>query len=276
MSEPTTTPEPERPTSQAALPETGAPASDAEVAPASEAAVSALSPYGGSSLESPTAGAPSPAPSAPSPVPSPASAGDSPADPVARRRERRGGPRVPLWAWLTAGLVVAAGVVLAVLAGSGAFTPEPLPTPPAPTVTAAPPTPTLEPVAREGEATVFSAALPDTVLDLALADFAPGSPLDEAKPLESYTLVYSDGGARSVTVYAAQFPDAEAAAAALPQEGTETGEVSAGGAVVGEWVLVGSYPGTEQPALVWRNSTAVLVVTGEEQLARDVFTVFPL
>jgi len=194
----------------------------------------------------------------------------------AERPSRR---KVPLWVWIVAAVVVLGGAVAGILAGTGAFTPEALPTPPAETVTATPPTPTVEPVAREGEPTAFSAALPDTVLDLALADFAPGGILDEAKPLESFTLVYSDGGSRSVTVYAAQFADAEAAQAAMPtilSDGVETGEVTASGAVVGEYGFAGAFGDAGQPAIVWRNTTAVLVVTGEEQLVRDVFAAFPL
>ena len=31
-----------------------------------------------------------------------------------------------------------------------------------------------------------------------------------------------------------------------------------------------------EPAILWRNSTALLLVTGEEQLVRDVFRAFPL
>lgn len=187
--------------------------------------------------------------------------------------------KVPLWGWVVAGVVVVGGAVTGILAGTGAFTPAPLPTPPAETVTAAPPTPTLAPVEREGEPTAFSAALPDTVLDLALADFTPGSILDENLPLESYTLVYSDGGTRSVTVYATQFADAEKAQAAFPtimDDGVETGEVTAGGTVVGEWAFAGQFADTGQPAIMWRNTTAAFVVVGEESLVRDVFTAFPL
>jgi len=185
---------------------------------------------------------------------------------------------VPLWGWIVAGVVVVGGAVTGILAGTGAFTPAPLPTPPAETVTAAPPTPTVAPVEREGEPTAFSAALPDTVLDLALADFTPGSILDENLPLESYTLVYSDGGTRSVTVYAAQFADVEKAQAAYAgvEEGAETGEVTAGGTVVGEWVFADMHAATNAPAIMWRNTTAVFVVSGEEALVRDVFTAFPL
>ena len=157
------------------------------------------------------------------------------------------------------------------------FDPEPLPTPPAETITLAPPSPTVEPVERGIEPTAFSAALPDTVLDLALAEMTEGGIFDDADPLESYTLVLSDGGSRSVTVYAAQFQDVEATAAGWPElvaDEVEQGEVTADGTVVGEWVFAAVHSETGEPAILWRNSTALLLVTGEEQLVRDVFRAF--
>lgn len=192
-----------------------------------------------------------------------------------------GSRRFPLWAWIAAGVVIVAGAVVGVLAANGTFTPEAevLPTPPAETVTATPPTPTVEPVAREGEPTAFTAALPDTVLDLALADFSPGGELESVKPIESYTLVYSDGGSRSVTVYAAQLKSVKAAERAFGKiavEPTEQGEVSAGGSPVGELAVLADFAGSGETALVWRNTTALFVVVGEESLVRDVHTVFPL
>jgi len=192
-------------------------------------------------------------------------------------RSEPSGRKVPLWVWIVAGVVVLAGAIVGVLAGTGAFTAAPpLPTPPAETVTAAPPTPTVEPVEREGEPTAFSAALPDTVLDLALADFTPSAPFVEVEALELYTAVYSDGGSRSVTVQAAQFQDVDAAIAALPAiaEGVEPMEVTAGGVVVGESYEVQA---GGQPSILWRNSTALFMITGaDEVLVRDVFAVFPL
>ncbi len=186
--------------------------------------------------------------------------------------------KVPLWGWIVAGVVVVGGAVAGILAGTGAFTPEALPTPPAETVTATPPSPTAAPVEREGEPTAFSAALPDTVLDLALADFAPDDEFFEGKALESYTLVYSDGGSRSVTVHAAQFPDVEAAQAWGPvvMDEVEQGEVTAGGVVVGEHFGPGLWGETGQLGIKWRNTTAVFVVLGDELLIQDVFTAFPL
>ena len=188
--------------------------------------------------------------------------------------------KVPLWAWILGGVVVAAGIVVAILAGSGAFSaPEPLPTPPAETITAPPPSPRAEPVAREGEPTAFSAALPDTVLDLSLADFAPGGRFDETRALESFSLAYSDGAARSVALEAGQFEDPEAATRAFTrlvgdQSPVESGEVNAGGVAVGEFAQLVADDGST--VLVWRNTTAVFILSGEEALVRDVFTAFPL
>lgn len=206
----------------------------------------------------------------------PATAGPSHADDASRAPWWR---RVPVWAWVAGAAVVLGGGALGVLAASGTFDPEPLPTPPAETITLAPPSPTVEPVERGIEPTAFSAALPDTVLDLALAEMTEGGIFDDADPLESYTLVLSDGGSRSVTVYAAQFQDVEATAAGWPElvaDEVEQGEVTADGTVVGEWVFAAVHSETGEPAILWRNSTALLLVTGEEQLVRDVFRAFPL
>lgn len=184
--------------------------------------------------------------------------------------------RVPLWVWIVAAVVVLGGGAVGVLAGSGTFDPEPLPTPPAETVTAEPPTPTAEPVERGFEATAFSAVLPDTVLDLALAEIAEGGRWVETDPIEAYALTYSDGGAKNVTLEAAQYADEETATAALPEapEGAETGEVMAGGVVVGEFWI---YPTDEGiTTVLWRNSTALLVLEGDEVVVRDVFRAFPL
>lgn len=186
--------------------------------------------------------------------------------------------RVPLWGWITAGVVVVAGAVVAILAATGAFTPEPLPTPPAATVTAEPPTPTAEPIEREVEPTAFSAALPDSVLDLVLADMSEGGQwAEDGAAIEAYALSYSDGGARNVELSAAQFADEEAAQAALPEVlmDAETGEVTADGAVVGEfWIVPGSPEDVSR--VLWRNTTAVFVLEGDEELVRDVFRAFPL
>ena len=186
--------------------------------------------------------------------------------------------KVPIWGWIVAGVVVLAGAVVAVLAATGAFTPAPLPTPPAATVTAEPPTPTAEPIERELEPTAFSAALPDTVLDLVLAEMSEGGRWaeGEVEALEAYALVFSDGGAKNVTLDAAQFADEEAAQRALPEvmADFETGEVTAGGAVVGEFWIAPAGEGVA--TVMWRNTTAVFVLEGDEEVVRDVFRAFPL
>lgn len=188
--------------------------------------------------------------------------------------------RVPLWGWIVAGVVVAAGAVLAVLGATGAFTPDPLPTPPAATVTAEPPTPTAEPIARELEPTAFSAALPDTVLDLALAEMGEGGRWAESEvpALEAYALAYSDGGARNVTLDAAQYADEETAQRALPEvmADFETGDVLVDGTAVGQfWVVPGD--STEDVfRIMWRNTTALFFLEGDEELVREVFRAFPM
>lgn len=189
--------------------------------------------------------------------------------------------RVPLWGWIVAGVVVVAGVVLAVLGATGAFAPAPLPTPPAATVTAEPPTPTAEPIEREVEPTAFSAALPDTVLDLALTEMSAGGRWAESDvpAIEAYTLAYSDGGAKNVTLDAAQFADEEAAQGALSEvvvDGAETGEVTAGGAVVGEYWIVPGASAEDVTTILWRNTTAVFLLEGDPEVVRDVFRAFPM
>ena len=165
------------------------------------------------------------------------------------------------------------------LAASGTFDPEPLPTPPAETVTAEPPTPTVDPVERDFEPTAFSAVLPDTVLDLALAEIAEGGSLEdgEVAPIEAYTATYSDGGEKQVTLDAAQFADEETATSAVPElsgDSGETGEVLADGILVGEFAMVRGVNGAA--TLVWRNSTAVFVLEGPEDVVRDVYRAFPV
>ena len=185
--------------------------------------------------------------------------------------------KVPLWLWIAAAVVILGGGAVGVLATSGTFDPAPLPTPPAETVTAPAPTPTAEPVERPFEPTAFSAVLPDSVLDLALAEIAADAGRwTETDPLEAYALTYSDGGAKEVTLEAAQYADEETATGALPDvmvDDVETGEVRAGGVVVGEYWIV---PADGTASIVWRNSTAVFVLEGPEEVVRDVFRAFPL
>lgn len=206
---------------------------------------------------------------------------EAPADDV-RAGEREAVPfwrKVPLWLWIVLAVLLLGGGAVGIIASSGAFDPEPLPTPPAETITAAPPTPTATPIERTVEATEFSAALPDTVLDLALAEMIAGGTWTdrEPAPLEAYVLTYSDGGAKSVTLDVAQYQDAESATSALPEtvDGeAETGEVIAGGVPVGEyWILVA---GEGNTTIMWRNSTALFVLRGDEALVRDVYRAFPL
>ena len=205
----------------------------------------------------------------------------APADDDARSTSGEAVPfwrKVPLWAWIVAGVVVIGGAVVGGLAASGSFDPEPLPTPAAATVTAEPPTPTAEPIERGLEPTAFSAVLPDTVLDLVLAEMAEGGRWAEGtvEPLETYTLTYSDGGAKNVTVETAQYADEETAQRAIPEvmADFETGEVTAGGVVVGEYWIVPAAEGMS--TVMWRNSTAVFWLEGDDTIVRDVFRAFPL
>ncbi len=150
-----------------------------------------------------------------------------PAAPSTRRARGTGGTPPPSAAVyrrrrlvVLVGLLVVVGLVLALLAwvwpgfarSDAGADPEPTVT-----VTADPPTPTLEPVARTGT-TAFAQALPDSVLDLVLRSDSATDAWTAARALEAYQLEYADGegdDATRVTVVAGQWPtSAEAEAAA--------------------------------------------------------------
>lgn len=138
----------------------------------------------------------------------------------------RGGRRPPLWLMITAGvLVVALVVVVVYVLGNREGEPEPPPV--AETTTLAPPTPTVDPVDREPGSAFFE-ALPDTVLQYALAEAGEDSTWLADDALESYRFVYTDGGSVELVVLAGQWRDAAAAQAVLdrltadqPAVGTE-------------------------------------------------------
>ncbi|MDF9878364.1 hypothetical protein [Cellulosimicrobium cellulans] len=183
------------------------------------------------------------------------------------------------------GLLLVVGLVLAFLAwgwpgfarADAAADPEPTVT-----VTADPPTPTLEPAARTGT-TAFATALPDTVLDLVLRSDSATDAWTAARALEAYQLVYADGDgddATTVTVVAGQWPtvaEAETAATDLVTaagEPTDTGDVEVAGEVAGTYAVTPAADG--QATVTWRNGTAVLQATGPADVVTDVYEAFPL
>ncbi|WP_188079069.1 hypothetical protein [Actinotalea subterranea] len=125
--------------------------------------------------------------------------------------------RPPVWLLAGAGVLVVGAVVAGVLLMNnrgGGETPE------AETVTLPAPTPTIAPVERAA-GTAFFDALPSTVLSYALTEAAASPDLLAAGALESYRLVYSDGGTTTLTTLAGQWATAEAATGAYQRAVTQ-------------------------------------------------------
>ena len=155
-----------------------------------------------------------------------AGAGDVP--PGSRRDggpTRPGRRRPPLWLLILLGALVVGAVVAVVLLLTGRDDPE---APPAETITLPVPTPTIEAIQRE-PGTPFYDALPSEVLQFALTETGESEDMLLAGALEGYRLVYSDGGATTLTVLAGQWRDAAGPQArldaVLAQVAGEFGEV---------------------------------------------------
>ncbi len=149
--------------------------------------------------------------------------------PPGSRRDAHQAPpgrrRPPIWLLVLIGVIVVGAVVGAVLLLTGQDEPEVLP---AETITLPVPTPTIESIAREPGSPFFE-ALPSEVLQFALTEVGANEDLLVAGALEAYRLVYSDGGAATVTVLAGQWRDAAGSQArletVLAQVVAEVGEV---------------------------------------------------
>lgn len=159
---------------------------------------------------------------------------------------------------------------------------------PAATVTAPPPTPTVEPTGRPEHQTAFLTALPDTTLQLALRVVEPHPAWeDESDAVEAWALTYADGpdpeatGTVVVQVVAGQWADADGAGRQLDRlladagAPTISGDVTVGGDPAGTYAVT---PGPEEGASVvtWRNGTVVLQATGPADVVEDFYTAFPL
>lgn len=193
-------------------------------------------------------------------------------------------------------LVVVVVVVLMLTRGDGGGSPAPA----AETVTLASPVPTTEPVARTAT-TAFSAALPTSVLQYALATSVNDDTWIAAGALEAYSETFTDGGTGQVVVQAGQWETpAEAAAqvqamsAALPSAAIPTspsptasagattapavlpaaGDVLVDGSPVGTFSIVDAGDGTG--IAIWSNGTTVFRVTAPVVDVRDVYAAFPL
>ena len=197
------------------------------------------------------------------------------AEPVGRRRP-------PVWLLVLVGVLLVGLVVTAVLVLNRAPAAEPEVLEPE-VVTLTLPTPTIEPVAREAGTALFE-SLPSTVLGYALTEAGAHPPLVAAGALEAHRMVYSDGGATSLTLVVGQWATPEAAAAAY-QAGVaaytatsptdvEEGGVLVDGAEMGRYTLVPRADGTG--SLTWTNGTVMLDVTGPAAALRDFHTAFTL
>lgn len=193
--------------------------------------------------------------------------------------------------WLIPAIVGAVVVVIAVVVAVVLGTRDggTVAAAPTSTVVVPSPTPTVEPVARAAT-TPFAALLPTTVLQYALATSAEDPEWVTAGALEAYVETFTDGGSGTVTVRAGQWETAEAAAAqvaslvsalpaapaatatAAPSTRPASGDVEAGGAVVGTYTIVDTGDGTG--TAVWNNTTAVFQVTGPADDIADLFAAF--
>ncbi len=197
---------------------------------------------------------------------------------VVRRRRR-------VVAGAALGVVVVVALVTALVWPGFARPDEPQP---AVTVTAPPPTPTVEPAGRPEHQTAFLAALPDTTLQLAVRAVEPHEPWeDEDDAVEAWSLTYADGpdpaasGAAVVRLLAGQWEDADDAGRQLDRLLADAGEPTMSGDVTVDGETAGTYavtPGPEEGTSVvtWRNGTVVLQATGPAALVEDFYTAFPL
>lgn len=121
---------------------------------------------------------------------------------------------------------------------------------------------TVDPITLE-EPSEFLAAMPAIVGTYAMTAATPVPTTDaglDVRAAEVNDLVYSDG-TNDITVRAIQHYNAEAATeqfTALSEGGTDPQPVEVGGATVGDSVTIAG----ENPGKVWRNGTAVFVLSG--------------
>ena len=182
---------------------------------------------------------------------------------------------------------LAGALVLLVALGTaflwpGFAVPEPLPTPTT-TVTAEPPTATIEPAPRTGEQTALTQAVPDVAREFVQQSFAnhPGWE-EEHGAVEAWTFTFADAegaGATTIDLLVRQWPDADQArsfhdaqvrAAGATIRG---GEVTVGGDAVGTYAISGT---ADAAVMWWRNGTVVLRAEGPQEALEAFYTAFPL
>ncbi|WP_297083919.1 hypothetical protein [uncultured Demequina sp.] len=133
--------------------------------------------------------------------------------------------------------------------------------------------PTLDPI-EIADPTAFQAALPTVVGTFVLTDAQSPDVADaglEARAAEVSDLTYGDGEVE-LQVRAIQHYDDEAAVAqfeALTADSTDREPVDAGGSQVGERASIDG-------GIVWRNGTAVFVLTGPADELEDFYAAYPL
>jgi hypothetical protein len=202
------------------------------------------------------------APAPPGPPATPDSDEDRP------RRGRR-------WLWIA--LAVLGGVALGVVVYRLFFLPEPIILP-APVVTEAAPTPTIEPVDIV-DASDFLAGMPTEIGTFVLTSYEVVEVIgDETLPTraaEHLILTYGESsGDAHFTVNAYQFYNLEDAATAFAvwsDGATATDDVVVDGVAVGERAVVTS--GTET-SVVWSNGTGVFVLDGPPDEVEQFYAYF--
>ena len=198
------------------------------------------------------------------------------------RRGERPRSRLLVPALLAVGALVVVGVILA---ATGVFrTPAPTPSP----VVLPTPTPTVAPAERE-TTTPFQQAVPDTVLEFAVASQAEDVVLIDAGAVEAYRLEYTDG-ATGLVLRAGQWPtpdDAAAGAEALGVAAEDDGDASSSAAestVRDEPVVVGgdevgrvaiTATGDAGRAL-WTNGATLFELRGPAAVVETVYDAFPM
>ncbi|MFF1528055.1 hypothetical protein [Cellulomonas sp. NPDC058312] len=246
--------------------------------------------------------APSSAVPGPGPVPGDDADAGGPGDGTPGLQDEPRRRRWPLVVALVAAVVVVGGGVAGYV-----LTREDAPGAAAPADVVLPsPTATVEPAARPAT-TAFATALPATVLQYALASSADDVAWLGQGAIEAYTETYSDGGAGQVTVQAGQWETPEEAdavlaglAAALPTAPTadadgdpstattsatagagstapavlSSGEVTVDGTAVGTVTVVDAGDGTG--VALWRNGSAVFLVTGPAADIANLYAAYPL
>lgn len=180
------------------------------------------------------------------------------------------------WPFLTVvGLVVLAGVGYVVATALSDSSPEPVELT-TPVIVPTPEEPTHESISIEDPSS-FQAALPELVGPFALTGFEEPevATLDMLEPVAEADLLTYQYQDITLSVRALQHFDAETALRhfdALAVEGDNRTPVSAGAIDVGERVNITA---GDAETIVWRNSTAIFLVTGPIEQAELFFTQFP-